>query len=105
MCVVMIKYFITYILGDIHGQYYDLLRLLECTGMPPNSRYLFQGDYVDRGRQSIETICLLFCLKIKYPNDVYLLRGNHETSSVSRIYGFFCECNIIFNESIHNKYF
>ncbi|KAJ7293559.1 phosphoprotein phosphatase PPZ [Mycena rebaudengoi] len=80
------------VVGDVHGQYSDLIRLFEMCGFPPAANYLFLGDYVDRGKQSLETILLLLCFKIKYPENFFLLRGNHECANVTRVYGFYDEC-------------
>lgn len=80
------------IVGDLHGQFHDLIRIFNSCGYPPQTNYLFLGDYVDRGYKSLETMLLLLCYKIKYPENFFMLRGNHESANITKIYGFYDEC-------------
>lgn len=92
------------VVGDIHGNIDDLLRIFERCGYPPSTKYLFLGDYIDRGNFGVEVLTLLFALKCKYPEHVYLLRGNHETLSVCRAYGFQRECTRKFKNSLFSEF-
>ncbi|XP_022930917.1 serine/threonine-protein phosphatase BSL3-like [Cucurbita moschata] len=86
------------IFGDLHGQFGDLMRLFDEYGAPSTAGdiayidYLFLGDYVDRGQHSLETITLLLALKVEYPNNVHLIRGNHEAADINALFGFRIEC-------------
>ena len=82
------------VVGDLHGQFFDLLNLLSPAigGSPPDTSYIFLGDFVDRGHNSVETLSLLLCLKLKYPGHITLLRGNHESRQITQVYGFYDEC-------------
>lgn len=85
--------------GDLHGQVHDMMRIFDLCGHPSNQKYLFLGDYVDRGFTSVDVISMLFAYKLKYPNNIHLLRGNHESICINRVYGFKKEINERFNSS------
>lgn len=80
------------LVGDLHGQFYDLCEIFRIAGNVPDTNYVFLGDYVDRGYYSLQVITLLALLKLLYPARITLIRGNHESRSVTQTYGFYSEC-------------
>lgn len=104
----------TKIIGSIHGQYSDLMRFFHKYGVPDNDPkfekldiealdYLFLGNYVDRGKNSLEVICVLLSLKLKHPNQIHLLRGSHEDPVINANEGLGYECETVLKEDINHK--
>ncbi|OHS95917.1 Serine/threonine-protein phosphatase PP1-2 [Tritrichomonas foetus] len=92
------------VVGDIHGNVDDLIRIFEMRKYPPETKYVFLGDYVDRGECSVEVLLILYSLKVLYPNHIYLIRGNHEAVSVSSYYGFKRECSRKYSQKIYYRF-
>ena len=93
------------VVGDLHGHVFDLLRILRQFGLPPTSRYIFLGDMVDRGPFSTETLTIIFSLKVLYPDDVFVIRGNHEFHSICSACGFLDEITKLgYSRSLYNSF-
>jgi serine/threonine-protein phosphatase 2A catalytic subunit len=88
------------LVGDIHGQFNDLKELISNVGSSPEARYLFLGDFVDRGEHSVRTLCLAWLMKLRSRERVFLLRGNHECRSITQCYGFYDECIMLFGNTL-----
>jgi len=91
------------VVGDIHGQYFDFVKLLDVGGNPETTKYLFLGDFVDRGNFSIEVIMLLFSIKINYPSTIFIIRGNHECRQMTSFFNFRDECLAKYDLEIYDK--
>ena len=92
------------VVGDLHGNIDDLLRIFTRCGYPPETKYVFLGDYVDRGQNSLEVFLLLVALKVRHPNSLYMLRGNHESESMTSVYGFRAEVRRRLNKQIFGNF-
>jgi len=92
------------VVGDIHGQYYDAIKILEIGGDPANTKYLFLGDFVDRGSFSIEVLVLLYSVKLCYPQTIVMLRGNHECRQMTTFFNFRSECLYKYDQEIYDMF-
>ena len=93
------------VVGDVHGQFQDLMELFRIGGYAPDTNFLLMGDYVDRGYFSVETVTLVVALKVRYRDRIHLLRGNHETRQITQVYGFYDECLRKYGNANVWKYF
>lgn len=93
------------VVGDIHGHIMDLIRILKRFGVPPKTRYLFLGDLVDRGEFSLETVIFIYILKVLFPNDVFIIRGNHEFEEICSTSSFIYEITSTYKSDELFQYF
>ncbi|KAK2195117.1 bifunctional Serine-threonine-specific protein phosphatase-bis(5-nucleosyl)-tetraphosphatase/Metallo-dependent phosphatase-like/Calcineurin-like phosphoesterase domain [Babesia duncani] len=92
------------VVGDIHGQFYDLLKILNLGNCPSTHAYLFLGDYVDRGSFGVEVVLLLYAIKINYPETFNLIRGNHESRQLTSFFNFKTECKVKFDLEVYEEF-
>ena len=92
------------VVGDLHGQFYDLIKCLEVGGNLEDTKYLFLGDYVDRGNYSIENLILLMAIKLNFKNSVLMLRGNHECRQMTSFFNFKLECEVKYDSEVYLRF-
>ena len=93
------------VVGDLHGHFEDICHIISKFGFPPDARYIFLGDLVDRGINSMSIVLSLYAMKVQFPNDIFIIRGNHESEKLSKTQGFFSELMMAYkDEAMYNAF-